>query len=248
MKAMRQIEAVELMIAMGNFSTAYAKALLAATRQSDLAQSDKPKKVCAMTPEQMARMGREMITLNQDFRALEASYGDDVLQLVISAGYVSRLIGNKAIEQYLEKRQPEMLEELRGIVSSASLEQTNYAPSIAGGGEDAPRWDVPDTLSNGAALPQSRNWDLSLNPVRKRLGSSTAMLGILQFPVASSFEVGHRVSLSAIVAWRTVFRQRHQADLGRIARVSFLNLADRVVADQTDPIDEIDRSSRGWVV
>lgn len=34
MRPMRQIEAVELMIALNNFTCAYAKALLAATRQS----------------------------------------------------------------------------------------------------------------------------------------------------------------------------------------------------------------------
>lgn len=131
MKTRRQIEAVELMMALSNFSCAYAKALLAGTRQTDLAQADKPKKVGKMTPEQMARLEREMSTLNQDFRALEASYGDDVLQLVISAGYVGRLIGNSAIQQYLAKRQPELLEEMRGIVAAASLDQAGVAPPVA---------------------------------------------------------------------------------------------------------------------
>ncbi len=123
MRPMRQIEAVELMIALNNFTCAYAKALLAATRQSDLAQPEKPKKVGSMTPDQMARLEREMNTLNQDFRTLEASYGDDVLQLVISAAYVGRLIANSSVEQYLTRRHPELLEELRGVVASASLDQ-----------------------------------------------------------------------------------------------------------------------------
>lgn len=131
MKPMRQIEAVELMMALGNFSCSYAKALLAATRQGDLAHPEKPKKVGKMTPEQMARLEREMSTLNQDFRALEASYGDDVLQLVISAAYVGRLIANPAIEQYLAKRQPELLEEMRGIVAAASLDQVTVPPPVA---------------------------------------------------------------------------------------------------------------------
>lgn len=129
MKPMRQIQAVELMMALNNFSCAYAKALLAATRQNELAQPDKPKKVGKMTPEQMARLEREMETLNQDFRALESSYGDDVLQLVISAGYVGRLISNTAVQQYMVKRHPELLEELRGIVSASSLDQAIGAPA-----------------------------------------------------------------------------------------------------------------------
>ena len=137
MKPMRQIEAVELMIALGNFSGAYDKALLAATRQNDLARPDQPKKVGKMTPDQMARLEREMSTLNQDFRALETSYGDDVLQLVIVAGYVGRLIGNGAVTEYLGRRQPELLEELRGIVQAASLDQASLpAPTQAFDDED----------------------------------------------------------------------------------------------------------------
>jgi len=156
MKPMRQIEAVELMMALSNFSCAYAKALLAATRQADLAQPDKPKKVGKMSPEQMARLEREMSTLNQDFRALEASYGDDVLQLVVSAGYVGRLIGNAAVRQYLAKRQPELLEEMRGIVSAASLDQATVAPAPVKMDDENARldWgvepDQPERLNDAA--------------------------------------------------------------------------------------------------
>lgn len=150
MKPMRQIEAVELMMALDNFSCSYAKALLAATRQSDLAQPDKPKKVGKMTPEQMARLEREMNTLNQDFRALEASYGDDVLQLVISAGYVGRLLGNASVCQYLAKRHPEMLEELRGIVAAASLDQAS--PAAGGFGDGDVFAEPPDARLGRLAL------------------------------------------------------------------------------------------------
>ena len=81
MKPVRQIEVAELLLATNNFTSSYAKALLAATRQGDLTRPERPKKVGGMTPEQMARMEREMASLNQDFKALEASYGDDVLHL-----------------------------------------------------------------------------------------------------------------------------------------------------------------------
>ena len=137
MKPLRQIEAVELMISLGNFSHGYSKALLAATRQTDLAHPEKPKKVGKMTPEQMARMEREMATLNQDFRALEASYGDDVLQLVVAANYVSRLLTNPAIEAYLAKRHPDLIEEMKAVAGAASLDQVG-ASSIVRTDEFAP--------------------------------------------------------------------------------------------------------------
>ena len=131
MKTMRQIEVAELMLAANNFTSSYAKALLAATRQADLARPDKPKKVGGMTPEQMARMEREMASLNQDFKALEASYGDDVLHLVIASGYLSRLVGNPEIERFLKSRHPEILDEFRAIITAASLDQSSppLAPS-----------------------------------------------------------------------------------------------------------------------
>jgi ParB-like chromosome segregation protein Spo0J len=123
MKPARQIEAAELMCSAGNFTSAYAKALLGATRQADLMHPDKPKRVGGLTPEQMARLERETATVNQDFKALEESYGDDVLNLVVASGYVSRLLGNPAIRRYLEGHYPELLSELQVIVNAASLDQ-----------------------------------------------------------------------------------------------------------------------------
>lgn len=123
LKPLRQIEAAELMVSAGNFSNSYAKALLAATRQSDLTKPDDPKKIQGMTPEQMARMEREMETLNRDFKAVEETFGDDVLQLVLASRYLSRLIGNQEVANYLERRHPDILSEFKNIISVASLDQ-----------------------------------------------------------------------------------------------------------------------------
>ncbi len=124
MKPPRQIEAAELMAASGNFSASYAKALLAATRQHDLAHPERMKKINGLSQEQMARMEREMESLQQDFKAVEASYGDDVLNLVIATGYLSRLVTNPDIERYLSGNYPEYLDGFRTIISAASLDQT----------------------------------------------------------------------------------------------------------------------------
>ncbi|WP_425453205.1 plasmid partitioning protein RepB C-terminal domain-containing protein [Sphingomonas gilva] len=123
LKPLRQIEAAELMVSVGNFTSSYAKALLAATKQGDLAKPDHPKQVDGMTPEQMARMEREMETLNRDFKAVEETFGDDVLQLVLASRYLARLVGNKEIAGYLERRHPDMLSEFHTIISAASLDQ-----------------------------------------------------------------------------------------------------------------------------
>jgi len=123
MKPMRQIEVAELMVAADNWTTSYARALLAATKQEDLSEPDRPKKVAGMTPEQMARMEREMTSLQQDFKQIENSYGDDILHLVIASGYLTKLVSNSEIEKFLTQRYPELLQEFRAIITASSLDQ-----------------------------------------------------------------------------------------------------------------------------
>jgi len=123
MKPMRQIEAVELMSAMNNYTSRFAQALLAATRQEDLAQPERPKKIRGLTPEQMARMEREMEGLQREFKAVETSYGDSVLNLVVASGYLAKLIGNPRMSRYLERHHPEILMEFKAIVATSSLDE-----------------------------------------------------------------------------------------------------------------------------
>jgi ParB-like chromosome segregation protein Spo0J len=123
MKPMRQIDAAELMSTAGNFTASYAKALLAATRQNDLVKADQPKRIAGMTAEQMARMEREMEKLQKDLKAVESRYGEDVLQLVIASGYLSKLVRNSGIKRYLTQHHPEILSEFNAIIEAASLDQ-----------------------------------------------------------------------------------------------------------------------------
>jgi hypothetical protein len=125
MKPMRQMEAAELMNTAGNYAASYAKALLAATRQDELVRSTKPKRVAGLTAEQMARMEREMEKLQRDLKTVESRYGEDVLQLVIASGYLSKLVANADIKRYLNQNHPEILTEFRAIISATSLDQAN---------------------------------------------------------------------------------------------------------------------------
>ena len=123
MKPMRQIDLVELMSAMNNFTSRYAQALLAATRQADLAQPERPKMVRALTPEQLARVQREMEGPRRAFKAVETSYGDSVLNLVVASGYLAKQIGNPRMSRYLERHHPEILAEFKAIVATSSLDE-----------------------------------------------------------------------------------------------------------------------------
>jgi RepB plasmid partitioning protein len=138
MKPARQLESCKLMASAANFTSAYAKALLAATRERDLAKAAGPKRVAGMTSADLVLMEREMRTVQRDFRAVERTYGEDILNPVIATGYVSKLIRNHRIERYLEENHPENLREFRVIVSSASLQES---------GEPIPdRAKVPDSV------------------------------------------------------------------------------------------------------
>ena len=127
MKAIRQLEVAELMISANNYSSNYAKALLAMSRASDLHRPQDLKKATGLSADQMERLEREMATGNPDYKEIEASYGDDLLLLVIAAGFFERILSRPAIEQFFASGHQEMLEGLRGVVAAVSLEETTAA-------------------------------------------------------------------------------------------------------------------------
>lgn len=123
MKPVRQLEVAELMVSANTYTASYAKALLATSSPEDLHKPDQLRKATGLTPEQMARLEREMAAVNVDYKELEASYGDDMLVLVVASGYLERLLTKPAIERFLENRHPEFAENFRAIVHATSLDQ-----------------------------------------------------------------------------------------------------------------------------
>lgn len=123
MNPVRQLEVAELMVSANTYTASYAKALLATSRPEDLHKPDQIRKATGLTPEQMARLEREMAAINVDYKELEASYGDDMLVLVVASGYLERLLSKPPIERFLESRHPEFVENFRAIVQATSLDQ-----------------------------------------------------------------------------------------------------------------------------
>ena len=122
MKPMRQIEVAELLATANNFSVPYTKALLAATPPDMLVEPDKHKTVDGLTPEQMAKMTKEMESLQQDLRAVEESHGNQVLNLVMARGYLAKLFNNDRVTQYLNDRHSDLFTELQTVLAGTSLE------------------------------------------------------------------------------------------------------------------------------
>lgn len=121
-RPMRQIEMAELMSASGNFSVPYAKCLVAATPHEHMLESATPKAVDGLSSVDMARMEREMETVSVDFRQIERTHGKNVLNLVITVGYLKGLFDNAPCVRYLAQTYPEILNELQKIIESRSLQ------------------------------------------------------------------------------------------------------------------------------
>lgn len=123
MKPTRQVECVELMVSANTITVAYAEAMLVATPTTMLVDGKKPTKLTGVTQEQMAKMEREMSNLQGQYKMVEQTYGQDVLNLVLAKGYLAKLLENKSVARYLRQRQSEVLTEFEAIVQTVSLDQ-----------------------------------------------------------------------------------------------------------------------------
>jgi len=118
MVPLRQIEAVELMVAMNKYTVSYAKSLVAATQQAQLVESTKPKRVNGLNEEQITLMERESLNLEREFRIAEKSYGTDHLDLVLANGYLGKLLHNARVVRYLAQHHNDILTEFQKLTEA----------------------------------------------------------------------------------------------------------------------------------
>jgi ParB-like chromosome segregation protein Spo0J len=123
MKPTRQVECVELMVSANTVTVAYAEAMLVATPSEMLVEGKKPAKLSGLTQEQMAKMEREMSNLQGQYKMVEQTYGQDVLNLVLARGFLTKLLDNKQVVRYLKQWQSEVLAEFETIVQTVSIDQ-----------------------------------------------------------------------------------------------------------------------------
>lgn len=123
MKPMRQVEAVELMAAMNNYTVPYAEALLAATSPEDLVSVRKKKEVKGLSAEQVERMQTEMAGLQRKMKLIEGTYGPDQLKLMVSCRYIETLLGNPKLTRYLKQHHGDILSEFEQIVEATIRQQ-----------------------------------------------------------------------------------------------------------------------------
>ena len=118
---MRQIEAAELMISANRFVLPYVKMLLAATRPEMLVEAKKAKQLGA-SPEDIARMERQLEKLYQDYKVDEDALGESMLVLVVAKGFVGRLLRNEALSAYLARHHGHLMGELTSVMEAVASE------------------------------------------------------------------------------------------------------------------------------
>lgn len=124
MKAARQVEAVELMLASSTITVAHAEALLKATppeQRTDVKPTEKDKKAAPI--EQIEKLEKEMSQVQEKYQEAESSYGSDLLNLVVAKGYLTKLLANEAVKSYIGRHEPEILEHLELVVNTVSMEE-----------------------------------------------------------------------------------------------------------------------------
>ncbi len=120
-KALRQIEMAQLMVSGNNYTFAYARALLVGTNPDQLVKPDEPKKVKGLSSEEIARMEREMESLERDFRIFQDQFGQNTLHLGAAQRYIRKLLDNAKVKKFLQQRHSEILEELNDIAALETL-------------------------------------------------------------------------------------------------------------------------------
>ncbi len=122
MTSLRQIEAAELMIGQQNFTAVFARALLVATPENQLVPVARSKTTeSASTREEIARLERELVSLQTQIKTVEDDYGLDNLALTVAKGYLTKLLGNARIVRWLAQNRQEYLGEFQVVAEIESV-------------------------------------------------------------------------------------------------------------------------------
>ena len=73
------------------------------------------------SPENQAKMEQEMEMLQRDLKAVEKSYGQNVLSLTVARSYIRKLLENPEIQHFLNAQYADVLQEFTALVEHESL-------------------------------------------------------------------------------------------------------------------------------
>ena len=117
----RQVEIAELRVAADNYSKAYVEALILGTPKDQLTKPVAVKKRKGFSPEHIARLEQEMEMLARDFKAVETSYGQNVLHLTLARAYIRKLLESVPVARFLKASHGEIHAEFEKLAATEAL-------------------------------------------------------------------------------------------------------------------------------
>jgi hypothetical protein len=94
---------------------------LIGTPKDQLTNPDAPKQAKGLSAEELARMEQEMKTIEPNFKAVEQSYGENVLNLTLARGYVKKLLLNAKVVRFLSSKHPDIFSEFEVVAAMETL-------------------------------------------------------------------------------------------------------------------------------
>ena len=114
---LRQVEIAELLVSTNVFSRSYVEALVIGTPKDQLTTPEKPKQAKGLTAEEIVRMEHEMKAIEPNFKAVEQSYGENVLNLTLARAYVKKLLLNAKVVRFLSAKHPDIFSEFEAVAA-----------------------------------------------------------------------------------------------------------------------------------
>ena len=120
-KPLRQIEIAEVMVSANNYSVGYAESLILMTPSDQRVNPSEPKKKIGLSAEELARMEREMESLEKDFKAVKASFTENMMCLTCGRGYIKKLLSNAKVVKFLNAYYSDIFSGFDGIVATEAI-------------------------------------------------------------------------------------------------------------------------------
>jgi ParB-like chromosome segregation protein Spo0J len=117
----RQIEIAEVLVSANNFTKSYVEALVLSTSRDQMVSPQEEKKKAGLSAGELARMEREMESLERDFKSIEANYTENMMSLTLARGYIKRLLENNRVLHHLREHHSDLLTEFEAIAAAETV-------------------------------------------------------------------------------------------------------------------------------
>ena len=120
----RQIEAVNLLIDSRNYSTSFIRSIWLASTDDQLVRPRRKKIEADIDFANFGKLEQEINNLHGQYEEIEDGYGLNVLNFTLLKGYLKKVVMNCRVNRYLRINNPDILDQLEGIIDLDSLNST----------------------------------------------------------------------------------------------------------------------------